>query len=639
MITLLESYVRRGRRMAKRLLDKQQVRRPLQWAGWFLAGLCLTAASLGNAMQPVALAFLCAGIAGWLGLPFALGGSLGYWLFWGNAGWQGIVWMAAGIPVCALLYQGKYARSMPLLQPALAGLIVAVSGVIFQAWQGDTTSILLYILRLVLAFGATWLFMQARLRRDPAAGWGAAALWVLALAQIAPLRFMGLGFIAGAAMVAVMPFPAVGLAGLALDLAQVTPVPMTAVLCLSYMLRLLPGVRKGAVALAPAFLYAVVMGLCGRVDLLPVPALLAGGLVGVMWPRQNRQIRHHRGETGFAQVRLELAAEVMNQSERLLLEVGENPIDTQVLLQKAVERACGECPCRKNCKEREQAEKLSEQILQKPLTGVDDLPVPCKKRTRLLGELRRCQERYRGLKADRERQAEYRGAVIQQYRFLSEYLQDLADRLPQRGNTQQVRYQPEVAVCSSGKEKSNGDRCLWFAGTECRYYLLLCDGMGTGEEAAREAGIHGDILRKLLMAGYPAPYALRSLNSLCTLRDSGAAVTVDLAEFCLDSGKVTLYKWGAAPSWLLLPTGVERIGTATVPPGFSVTQGRETVERITMRRGETLVMVSDGIEGQTVAQCEALHYMEPCGALAGKILEAAASEDDATVAVIRLVQV
>ena len=133
MMTLLESYVRRGRRVMKKLWQKPVVRRPLQWCIWFLAGLCLTAASLGNAMQPVALAFLCAGISGWMGLPFALGGSVGYWLFWGMNGSQGVAWMAAGIPVCALLYPGKYARNMPLLQPALAGLIVAVWGEIGRA--------------------------------------------------------------------------------------------------------------------------------------------------------------------------------------------------------------------------------------------------------------------------------------------------------------------------------------------------------------------------------------------------------------------------------------------------------------------------------------------------------------------------
>ena len=39
----------------------------------------------------------------------------------------------------------------------------------------------------------------------------------------------------------------------------------------------------------------------------------------------------------------------------------------------------------------------------------------------------------------------------------------------------------------------------------------------------------------------------------------------------LDTGHATLYKWGAAPSWLLRRGSAEKIGTATPPPGISVT--------------------------------------------------------------------
>ena len=636
MLLALESYVHRGHRIARTILLRQELKLPLRVIAWFFAGFCLSAASLGHHMQPIAPALLCAGISGWMPLPYALGASLGYGLFWGNAGAQGIAWMAAGLPVCALLNRGKFAVSVRLLQPAIAGLLVAVWGVIFQSWRGDTTPIVIYTLRVCIAFGATWIFTQVRRKRDPAAEWVAAGLCVLALAQIAPLPILGLGFVTGSMMVARMAFPAVALAGLALDLAQVTPVPMTAVLCLSYMLRLIPGIRKGILAAAPAVLYCVVMALCGYWDLYPLAALLIGGVAGVMLPQSSGRIQHHRGETGFAQVRLELAADVMAQSERLLLEVAEHPIDEAVLIQKAAERACGSCPCRKTCKEMETVRALPTAMLHQTLSHVDDLPVFCKKRSRLLPELRRSQDQYRMLKADRERQNEYRGAIIQQYRFLSEYLQDLSDKISQREQTARPRYQPEVAVCSAGKEKANGDRCLWFAGTECRYYLLLCDGMGTGVEAAREADAGADMLRRLLMAGYPAPYALRSLNSLCALRDRGAAVTVDLAEFSLDSGKVTVYKWGAAPSWLLLPSGVEQIGQSSVPPGFSVRESRETVERLVMRRGEALVMLSDGVEAAGVLGAVPLHFQEPAGTLAAKILEASQSSDDATVAVIRL---
>ena len=638
MITMLGSYVRQGQRLLRRVLGMQELKLPAAILAWFFAGFGLSAASLGNVMQPICLALLCAGVPGWMPLPFALGSGLGYHLFWGRLGMQGLVWLAGGLPVCLALSQSKLGRNMPLLQPAMAGLIVAASGVIFQLWQGDETPIILYLLRIAVAFGCTFLVQLVRDRKDPIAQWICAAVCVLALAQIVPLPCLGLGFVAGAAMVGVAPFPAVALAGLALDLAQVTPVAMTAVLCLSYLLRLLPGVRRLAVATAPAVVYAVVMALCGKWDLMPLPALLLGGIAGVLLPRQTAGVQPRRGETGFAQVRLEMASQVLSQSERLLLEVPDTAIDEEVLIQKAAERACGGCPCRKTCKERETAGKLPTALLHRPLAGIDDVPLQCKKRSRLLPELRRVQERYRTMKADRDRQQEYRGAVLQQYRFLSEYLQDLADRLPQRGSGNKQRFQPEVAVCASARENANGDKCLWFAGTECRYYLLICDGMGVGEAAAHEAGVTADMLRRLLMAGFPAPYALRSVNSLFALRGDAAAVTVDLAECCLDTGKVTLYKWGAVPSWLLLPTGAERIGAASVPPGLSVMQGRETVDRLTMRRGETLVMVSDGVDGQKAMQAVSSHFMDPAGALASRILESGETEDDATVAVIRLSQ-
>lgn len=634
-MTFLESYVRRGQHLVRRLLSGTKGKLLLTVLSWLLAGFCLSAASLGNRMQPLCLSVLCAGVPGWMPLLFVLGSVLGYRIFWGQACLQALIWLAGGLPVCAVFTQTRLGRTMPLLQPALAGLIVAAGGVIFQLWQGDTTPILMYLLRIALAFGGTWICMLYRDRRDPAAEWVLLGFCVLALAQVAPLPWFGLGFFCAAALVAVMPFPAVALAGLALDLAQITPVPMAAVLCLSYLLRLLPGVRRSFVAAAPAVVFAVIMGLCGQWDLQPVLPLLLGGVLGVLLPRRNAGTTHRRGETGFAQVRLELAAEVIAQSERLLLENMEPEIDQQVLIQKAAERACGGCPCRKTCKELDQARLLPTELLHRNLNTVDDLPITCKKRARLLPELRHSQERYRTIRAERDRLQEYRGAVLQQYRFLSEYLQDLADRLPQRGGGK-PRFQPEVAVCASGKEKTNGDKCLWFAGTECRYYLLICDGMGTGEPAAREAGVVADMLRRLLMAGYPAPYALRSINSLCTLRGDAGAVTVDLAEFCLDSGKVTVYKWGAVPSWLLMTARAERIGEVNTPPGYSVTQSRETVERLTMRKGEALVLVSDGVDAKAAVEALEGQYQESAGALAAKILEHRAGEDDATVAVVRL---
>ena len=162
--------------------------------------------------------------------------------------------------------------------------------------------------------------------------------------------------------------------------------------------------------------------------------------------------------------------------------------------------------------------------------------------------------------------------------------------------------------------------------------------MGTGLEAARDGKITGNMLKKLLSAGFPPEYALRSVNSLCALQGRAGAVTIDLAELRLDTGKVTVYKWGGAPSYLVSRTDVRRIGTAAPPPGLSVTDGREAVERLSLRRGEMLVLLSDGAGGEEVLRRVAEEAAQPPGELAARILECSQTDrtDDATVAVVRL---
>jgi stage II sporulation protein E len=228
--------------------------------------------------------------------------------------------------------------------------------------------------------------------------------------------------------------------------------------------------------------------------------------------------------------------------------------------------------------------------------------------------------------------------VVQQYEFLEHYLTRQADLLPRRANRLRQRFWPEISILSAGREAANGDRCAAFTGTGCRYYIALCDGMGTGAGAAREGQSALQLLRQMLVGGFPAEYALRSVNSLLVLRGRAAAVTLDLAEVELDSGRVTVYKWGGAPSWVVTRDGAEKIGTATPPPGLSVSDGRESVQRLSLRRGEVLIMVSDGVEAQdALSRMDGLGSLPP-GEAAAKLLElgAAGLADDATVAAVRL---
>lgn len=627
-----DTYLQRGRVLAARLAQNGEVRRWSRVAAYAASGFLLSGASLLNSPQSFAMALVSA-LTGWRAAVAALGSLVGYGVYWANRGVQGMVWTALSGLTALFLGKRKLAKDSPLLIPALCGLWTAAVGLAFQL-LGEDTPTGVYLLRVVLAPACSRLFALALGRKDPVLIWPLKGIAVLALAQTAPVPWLGLGYIAAGALALGDGFPAAALAGLALDLARVTPVPMTAVVCAISLTRLIPGIPDRLRLLMPGAVYLLVMPLCGWMDVTPLPGLMLGGLLSVFLP-QRAKWSHRRGETGAAQVRLEVMAGVLSQTRQLFLEVTEPPIDEEALLARTRERACGTCPNRKAC---HAPDPIPRELLRRPLVENVSLPFPCRKSGRMILELRRTQEQYRNLRADRERRREYRRAVVQQYGFLSEYLRTLSDQLPQRGRKIARRFSPEAAVASRGREPDNGDRCRYFHGPGGRFFLLLCDGMGTGLGAAQEGGSASELLRQMLSSGFPAEHALGSLNSLLALRGRAGAVTVDLVEVRLDTGAVSLYKWGAAPSYLLRGNMTEKIGTAGPPPGIDTANARETVQRLSLRRGETLIILSDGVDGEEVRRCAVTGPGQPPGEMAAKLLEAGAvnASDDATVAVVRL---
>lgn len=580
------------------------------------SGFFLSAAGFQGGCQPLAMGLILA-MTGWRAVVMALGAAVGYQIFWGNAGLQGIIWAGAGC-LLALVGNALFSRQI-LLIPGIAAVVTAVTGLVFLFFRQEGT-FPLYILRVLLAPVSALFFRRAVLRRDALTDWLCGSIAVMALARV------GLGYVALGILGVWSSFPAAVMAGLGLDLLRITPVPMAAVACATWFSRLLPFQYRWMRYLVPGAACLGIMGLCGVWDAKPLPGLVLGGVLSWCLPPRPDAVRR-RGQTGIAQVRLEMVAGVLAYTQRLLLEITEPPIDEQALLQRAVDCSCSICVNRSGCQERQ---RLSLESLHTP----EDFT--CRRPAELQRELLQSRERLRQLKADRQRRQEYRSALVQQYQFLSSFLRQLSDELPRPGERRRAVYRVEVSARSRGKGQTNGDRCMAFAGTELRYYVLLCDGMGTGLGAAQEGQSAGQLLRQMLTAGFPPEHALRSINSILTLRGQAGAVTVDLAEVRLDSGKATLYKWGAAPSWLLKPSGAEKIGTATPPPGICVADARELVIRLSLRRGEMLILVSDGVMAGESLRRGSFEPMAP-GELAQRLLEECRlDDDDATAAVLRL---
>ena len=631
----IQTYVTQSRHTLSRLLRQKPALQILEGSGYALAGFCLSAAGFAGKALPIAMGMV-SGCGGWQTLPAALGAALGYLTFWGKSP-ELLLWVVCAMSTALILQRRELCIQAPLLIPALAALSVASLGVVFRTAGASAADFGIYLLRILLALGCSWLGRQVITRRGALTDWIGWGVSVFALAQILVFPWLGLGYIAAAALCVALPFPAVAMGGLALDLARVTPVPMSAVLVLAWLARLInrgPGWLSRA---APAAVYALVMGITAKVDLLPLPGLLIGGVIGQFLPLGTEH-RCRRGETGVVQVRLELAAGVLNQARQLLLEAPSPNIDLEALLQKAIQRACGTCPNRSSCKDSRRMGTLPAELLRKPLLYAQELPITCRKSGRFLTELRRSQEQLYAIEADRRRQGEYRSALLQQYAFLSDFLQNLSDQLPRKAVAARQFYQPKVAVYGNRPEADNADRCVRFSGTLGRYYVILCDGMGTGPGAIEESRQATNLLQKLLQAGFPAEHALASLNSLCALRDRAGAATVDLAEIYLDTGKTVLYKWGAAPSYLISQGGAERIGVVNTPPGLFLSDLCPSSHSLTLRREQILLLISDGFSQDEALRLCTQAVGESAPLLAARLIGSLHGNrvDDATVVTVEL---
>ena len=229
------------------------------------------------------------------------------------------------------------------------------------------------------------------------------------------------------------------------------------------------------------------------------------------------------------------------------------------------------------------------------------------------------------------RLSETRAIAADQYRALARLLRAEPEDVPA------LDFRPELHTRTRGWVRgADGDRVTSFRHGEW-FYLLLCDGMGTGPEAAREAETAGGLLRRMIEGGFDAQDALQTLNALYILRGDGGFSTVDLAQLSLVTGEGFLQKWGAAPSYLRSRLGVEKIGTASPPPGLGVGEAhRAECVRLSMRRGETLVLVSDGVSEQTALR--ALRSDASPEAIAARIVSRSDAEepDDRSAAVLRL---
>ncbi len=242
----------------------------------------------------------------------------------------------------------------------------------------------------------------------------------------------------------------------------------------------------------------------------------------------------------------------------------------------------------------------------------------------------------------RTRNQEHRLIVSRSLLHMSRLLEENARQLRCDQRFPQEAYTVRVGVSAKSRRgmRVSGDRGLCFHTGDGKLYTIVCDGAGTGEAAGKESLLAVDTLAGLIQSGMGPANAMELLNGMYILRESAGFSTMDVLELNLVTGQGSLYKWGAAPSYIRSGDTLKKVGTAAPPPGLGVGSscGPEVI-RLSLWGGDFIVLVSDGVVGEDAEELIRTFAGENVKELAGLLIaraEAQGGEDDMTAAVLRL---
>lgn len=157
-----------------------------------------------------------------------------------------------------------------------------------------------------------------------------------------------------------------------------------------------------------------------------------------------------------------------------------------------------------------------------------------------------------------------------------------------------------VASMRRSGEEVSGDKGAYFKTDSGLLYVILSDGMGSGEGAAEDSSEVISMLEKFLRAGIGAESAMRLVGATMQIKNERAlsSASIDLLGVNLFTGEADIFKFGAAPTFVKNAAGV------SVYKGDSLSAGlrgdRENLPDHLCTRleaGSTAIIVSDGVTG------------------------------------------
>ena len=152
-----------------------------------------------------------------------------------------------------------------------------------------------------------------------------------------------------------------------------------------------------------------------------------------------------------------------------------------------------------------------------------------------------------------------------------------------------------AASVSRDPDSPSGDSCATAMLDDERLLALICDGMGSGESAARESAATARLLGRFLAAGADPALAVETVNALMV--NSAAEdmfSTVDLLLLDLSDGAATFLKLAACPALIARGGTLQRVEGGRLPLGI-LDRVEPAATQTRLQPGDTVLLASDGV--------------------------------------------
>ena len=127
-------------------------------------------------------------------------------------------------------------------------------------------------------------------------------------------------------------------------------------------------------------------------------------------------------------------------------------------------------------------------------------------------------------------------------------------------------------------------------------YVMLSDGMGSGEKAHKRSSDTVKMMNSFLNAGFDFPSAVKLLNSSLLLNFSkDSFATLDILGVNLFTGEICISKTGSAPTYIKMGKDVKKIESTSLPVGILREIEFEPVVFHADDDYTVVVMISDGV--------------------------------------------